>query len=418
MFGLEQWGQATSKFFIQHQTATNLIMGGILVWALLLQCIRRGLAVFAGYPLVGWLTLALFIYAFASIQWAPRTDLSSILWGSRWPYIVTILLLSPLLITTPRDLSATYAALALAGGLLAMLLLLFVKWESRRIVLENDFGNPLAIAAMAGMVTLVIILADPWSKSKVWFALKWALVALSLGVIVRSGSRGQLLAVLLCCVACWPISRGLRNAKQFAVLSLVIIFLGLAVTWTMQEFWGDEISGGRGRWSGSLAEQDVSGRLGNAVMMVRLAAASPETLLFGLGNSAAYDPRILGHYPHFLPLEILAEEGILGLLLYMIIHYFTIRSVVRSLRSCAHDQKEKNLLGALVGLYLFTSILSLKQGSLLLNLEPFMLGIIIGRYEYALLMHPQTKDTVEKEIVEDQLFPLAGQPGIHFGRGA
>lgn len=381
MFGLEQWGQATTRFFAQHQTVTNLIIGGILVSALMMQSIRRGFALVADYPVVGWLTLALFVYAFASTQWAPRPDLSANLWSSRWPYIITVVLLSPLLITEPRDLRAANAALVLAGGLLAVLLLLFVKWESRRIVLENDFGNPLAIAAMAGMVVLIIILADPWPESKMWFPMKWTLVALSLALIVRSGSRGQLLGVLLSCVICWPISRGLRNVKQFAVLSLVIIFLGVAVNWTMQEFWGEEISGGRGRWSGRSAEKDISERLANAVMMVRLAAASPETLLFGLGNSAAYDPRILGYYPHFLPLEILAEEGIIGFGLYGMILSCGAFAGYRSWRLLTASGGDQRLLGGLSSLFLFAVILSLKQGNLLGNLDPFMLAIILGRYE-------------------------------------
>ena len=42
MFGLEQWGQATTRFFAHHQSATNLLIGGILVFALTIQFIRKG----------------------------------------------------------------------------------------------------------------------------------------------------------------------------------------------------------------------------------------------------------------------------------------------------------------------------------------------------------------------------------------
>jgi hypothetical protein len=204
--------------------------------------------------------------------------------------------------------------------------------------------------------------------------------------------------------------------KQFALLSFVIIFFGLAVSWTMQEFWGNEISGGNGRWSGRSAEKDVSGRLDNALKMVRLAAASPETLLFGLGNSAAYDPRILGYYPHFLPLEILAEEGLLGFSLYLLVYICAIRSTFRSFRSVNNDPKNRRLLGALVGLYLFTSILSLKQGSLLLNLELFMLGIILGKYEHAVLLNRETENSIKKDMEKGQLFSFTEQHGFSTGK--
>lgn len=381
MFGLEQWGQATTRFFAQHQSATNLLMGGILLFALTIQFIRKGLDLFEGYPLVGWLTIAFFLYAFTSTQWAPRPDLSLNLWASRWPYLVTVVLLCPLLITEAQDIRAANAGLALIGGLLAVLLLFFVKWESRRIVLDSTLGNPLAIAAMAGLVVVILILADPWPRSAIWFPLKWAFVALALALIVRSGSRGQLLGVLVACLLCWPISRGLRNVKQFAVLAVVVLFIGVSISWTMQEFWGQEVASGKGRWNEHSAQQDVSGRIDNALLMVEIAAESPTSLLFGLGNSAAYDRRILGIYPHFLPLEVLAEEGVFGFVLYGVIFVLTLRSCHRGFQLSQGDSNLRMLLGGLLGMYLFMVILSLKQGSLLVNLEPFMLGIGLGRFE-------------------------------------
>ena len=422
MFGLEQWGQATTTFFAQHQTATNFLIGGLLLLAVVIQGVRKGFSIFAGYPAIGWLTLALFLYAFLSTQWAPRPDITVKLWVSRWPYIVTMLMLAPLLVTETQDLRSAYTGLFLIGGLLSVLLLFFVKWEARRIVLteslgEEGLGNPLTVAAIAGMVVLIVILADPWPRMKLWIPLKWTLVGLCLLLIIKSGSRGQLLGVLFVSVACWPISRGLKNVKQFALLSFVIVFLAISTNLAIQELSSQQVYGERGRWDEQAAQQDVSGRLKNASFLVRLAYSSSETILFGLGNSASYDQRILGIYPHFIPLEIMAEEGLIGFSLYLMIYYCAVRSMLRSFRIVAHDPKERLLIGTLAGLYLFTSILSLKQGSLLLNLEPFMLGIILGRYEHALLRNRQTEDRVEEETGDGQLFSLAKQPRIHYGRG-
>ena len=201
MFALEQWGQATTGFFAQHHTATNFLIGGMLVLALVIQGVRKGFLIFSGYPAVGWLTLALFLYAFASTQWAPRPDISLDLWQSRWPYIVTMLVLTPLLITETQDLRSAYTGLFLIGGTLSILLLFFVKWEARRIVLDHGLGNPLAVAAVAGMVVLTSILADPWPRSKWWIPFKWTIAILCLMLVIKSGSRGQLLGVLLVSVA-------------------------------------------------------------------------------------------------------------------------------------------------------------------------------------------------------------------------
>ena len=422
MFGLEQWGQATTTFFAQHHTATNFLIGGLLLLALVIQGVRRGFSIFAGYPAIGWLTLALFLYAFASTQWAPRPDISLKLWASRWPYIVMMIMLAPLLVTKAKDLRSVYTGLFLIGGILSVLLLFFVKWEARRIVLaetlgEEGLGNPLTVAALAGMVVLIVILAEPWPRLKLWIPIKWAMVGICLLLIIKSGSRGQLLGVLFASVACWPLSRTLKNVKQFSLLAFVIVFLGITTSLAIQALSTQQVYGERGRWDEQAAEQDVTGRLTNAFLLVRLAYSSSETMLFGLGSSASYDQRILGIYPHFIPLEILAEEGLVGFSLYLMIYYYTACSVLRSFRIVTDEPKERLLLGSLVGLYLFTSILSLKQGSLLLNLEPFMLGIIIGRYEHALLWDRQTENALEEESEERELFSLATQSRLHYGRG-
>ena len=352
MFGLEQWGQATTTFFAQHHTATNYLIGGILVLALMVQGVKKGFSLLAGYPSVGWLTLALFLYAFASAQWAPRSDISLDLWASRWPYLITIVVLSPLLITQSRDLRVANIGLLVIGGVLTILLLFFVQWEYRRIVMGHDLGNPLAVSSMAAMVVLVAVLADPWPESRWWFPLKWALVGLCLVLVVRSGSRGQLLGTILISIACWPISRRLANVKQFVTLGLVVAFLAAATNWAIQEYSSQQTYSAYGsRWSEQSAQEDVSGRLNNAIFLVRLAYESPEAVLIGLGNSASYDPRILGIYPHFVPLEVLAEEGLIGFGLYLTILFCSMRSCLRSFRIIANEPRERLLLTSREYLY-------------------------------------------------------------------
>lgn len=412
MFGLEQWGQATTTFFAQHNTATNYLIGGILFLALLVQGKKKGFSLLAGYPTVGWLILALFLYAFASTQWAPRSDISLELWARRWPYVITFIVLSPLLITQSRDLRAANIGLLVIGGLLAILLLFFVQWEHRRIVMGHDLGNPLAVSTMAAMVVLVAILADPWPESRLWVPVKWTLVALCLILVVRSASRGQLLGTLFVSVACWPISRRLNNVKQFVILGLIVIFLGGATSWAIQEYSSEQVYGAHGsRWNEKYAEEDALGRLNTGLHVVQLAYASPETVLFGLGNSASYDPRILGFYPHFVPLEVLAEEGLIGFGLYLSILFCSMRSCLRCFRSLANEPKERLLLGGLVGLCMLTLLLSFKQGSLLGNLEFFMLSIILGQYERS-LSRDRALEVIEEKSEEGPTVLLSKQPTL------
>ena len=382
LFGLEQWGQATTPFFAQHQTATNLILGSLLVLALAVQFFRYGLRLFSGYPLLGWLTISFFLYAFLSTQWAPRPDLSLKLWGNAWPYIVTLVVLAPLVIIEHRDLESANQALLVIGGVLTLLLLFFVKWEGRQIMLGEEAGNPLAVAVMAGMVTLVALLTDPWKGKTLWVPMKWILVALCLALIVRSGSRGQLFSVLLVALLCWPLSYGLSNARQFGVLAVLTVFVAVTTNYALSEFWAEEQSyyAGGNRWSDKAMEGAMTGRLADAMMLVELAYRSADTIVFGLGNSAAWDPRILGIYPHFLPLEVLAEEGLIGFCLFAFVLLATTTTAIRCYRDTREIPEAQSLFAALLALFLFSFLLSLKQGSLLGNLEPFMFAILLGRF--------------------------------------
>lgn len=382
MFGLEQWGQASHPFFGLHQTFTNLVIGGIVLLALACKFLK-GEPLFANYPTTGWLVLGLFGYAYASAIWAPRVDLSLGIWNSRGPYVLTIIVLTPLIISRVEDLQASFKALVVMGSFLTLLLLAFVSWDSRMIVLEHGLGSPLPVSEMAGMVALVAILADPWPSSKIWQVVRLAVIGLSLILVVRSGSRGQLFGLIAVSGLCWPISRRIESVKQFALWVGLVLFLTGITTLALQEFWGnkDTYYAGGSRWSEQAMEGAMSDRLRQAVFLLELWFDSPQSIIFGLGNSASFDPRILGVYPHFVPLEILAEEGLAGFGLYLLILYHAMSCAGRSFKALANMPKERSLLGALVALFLFTFLLSLKQGSMLLNLELFMFAIILGKYE-------------------------------------
>ncbi|MBS0171645.1 MAG: hypothetical protein JSR62_14950 [Nitrospira sp.] len=404
MFGLEQWGQATHPFFSQHQTFTNFLIGGTVLLAILIKLIK-GEHIWANYPPVGWLVIALFSYALASTIWAPRPELSQSIWASRGPYAVTFLLLTPLLIGNTKDIQVTFKAMILMGTTLTILLLAFVSWDSRAIVLEGGHGNPLAVSQMAGMVTLVAILADPW-KSKVWQVLRWAVVALCLILVIRSGARGQLVGIVLVSVVCWPLSHRVKNVGQVILLIGLMGFLAGVTSLGLQEFWSKQSSyyAGGSRWSTSAMEGAMAERLDQAFYLLHLWFQSIEKIIFGLGNSAAFDPHILGIYPHFVPLEILAEEGLIGFGLYLLTLYWLGRSSFRGLRILRNEPEELLVFGTLVSLTLFTLILSFKQGNLLGNLEFFMFATILDQHSNS-LMH---RSRAPKEIAVANAFDSRG----------
>ncbi|MBI5316140.1 MAG: hypothetical protein HZB34_09230 [Nitrospirae bacterium] len=400
MFGLEQWGQATHPFFAQNQTFTNYAVGGILLLALTFKLLK-GQNLFANYTAAGWLVLGLFSYTFVTAIWAPRADLSLNVLLSRWPYVFTIVVLTPVIISSRNDLQTSFKAFILTGSLLTLLLLIFVPWEARTIVLEYGRGNPLAVSGMAGMVALSAILADPWPSSRIWKITKWIVAALCVILVIRSGSRGQLLGLICLSALCWPISRRMKDVKQFVFWIALVLFLTIITTWALQEFWAkqERYYAGGNRWSEQAMEGALSGRFDQGLYLVRLWFNSPETVVFGLGNSASYDPRILGIYPHFVPLEILAEEGLIGFAIFLAILYVAARNALQCSRLVRLDPKERSIFAALLAMFLYTLLLAFKQGSLLGNLEPFMFAIILGKY--AKLCLSDTSQVYTTEFAEE-----------------
>jgi len=383
MFGLEQWAQASEAFFLLHQSFTNLTIGCVIVFGLIINLIKSR-PIFANYPPVGWLILLLFLYAFISASWAPRPDLSYEVWAKAWPYIITFVVLAPLLITRLPDLEPVFLLIIVMGGVLALLLTFGVEWHFRRIVLSARFGgevygNPLAVAQMAGNVVFAALLLKGRKTKKYFDPIKWVLAAICLVLIIKSGSRGQLIALFLSLIVTWPLAHSIQNFKGFLFALGLLAIVFFVSSWALTEFWGKT-----DRWSDQSMNEAVGGRLDQAFVLLTHWLKNVFTIFFGLGNSASYDPRIIGLYPHFVPLEILGEEGLIGFSLYLYIIFSGIKSAVESYSLTKNSDQARQLLAVLCSMSIYAFLLSLKQGSLLSNLEFFMFIILLVKYEILL----------------------------------
>jgi hypothetical protein len=113
-------------------------------------------------------------------------------------------------------------------------------------------------------------------------------------------------------------------------------------------------------------------------------AASPTTMVFGLGSSASFDTRIVGFYPHVTPAEILGEEGIIGFALFaalMILGAASARHVAAASRI---DSVVPDVISSVTAMLCFVFLQSMKEGSLLGNYEVFMLCIVTCRLSASL----------------------------------
>jgi hypothetical protein len=395
LYGLKQWGQSTTAFFSEYRQFTNFAVFAIVLLGLIRAAQMRS-CVFCRTAPTSLLVLALFVYAFVSVSWAPDPQTSLDQWVISIPYIITITLLAPLLLNDLDDARTAFVSTAIAGAVLCALAMVFGRWGDRGLLLfghdslqdlDNIYRyetNPLALSTMAGVVFLICALSlGPPNR---WFMriLAAACIPLALAVILRSGSRGQVLASGAAVFVALPVAFRLRDGRSIIMIA-VVAGLVLGLGWWAASFVDIDST----RWADARTSQDVAGRIDMARVLMAASTANISTTVFGLGNSSAF--HVLGIYPHITALEVVAEEGIIGAAIYFAILFLALRNVIRISGSASLTESNRNSLAILTGLFVFELILSWKQGTLLFSVYVFAYAIVLARLETpALKLAPDT----------------------------
>lgn len=379
MFGLEQWAQSSSSFFVVHNTLTNYLVGALVLLAIFLKLLK-GESVVANYPLVGWLVLCLFLYALTSVVWSSASETGFDLWRMNFPYIVVIILLSPLLFSTVEDLTHAFKTLIIIGTLMITLLLFKSGWTYRGVELigvggKRLMGNPLAVAEMGGYVMLAAAFWQPTWGDRLWVLLRWLVMVLGMALAVKSGSRGQFLGMMIAFVGFYVLSGSRRGVVHYFLLISGIVLFGAIGFWTFDSF----SAAGDARWGSALIEHDVFGRWAGALKLLKAWFSSPLAIMLGLGNSASYDPKLLGIYPHIVPLEILGEEGLIGFALFASICCLTVWNLFRAISLSRAEKHHFGTVLSVGAIAFFLFILSFKQGNMLGSLPLFASAIYLGK---------------------------------------
>jgi hypothetical protein len=386
LYGLKQWGQSTTAFFAEHGQFTNYAVFVIVLLGLALAARKRS-CIFCQFPATAKMVIALIIYALFSVAWARDPVVSLDQWTAQGPYIITVAFLAPLLFSDFEGARTAFIWTAVVGGTICTLALVFGKWGNRGLLLYGDIheweANPLAMASLAGTVFLIAGLSLGRPSGILMRVFSLACIPVMLAVILKSGSRGQLIASIAGVMVALPFAIRIRNTRSIAAL---VLSAGLIV--------------GLGSWGASLVEIDtarwqrgdsteaVTGRLASAETLLNASTSNFFTAVFGLGNSSSF--QVIGFYPHIAGLEVVAEEGLLGAALYAAIIVLAIRSIRRISGQPELTDIERSVLATLTGLFVFEFILSWKQGSLLSSVYVFAYAITLARLE---------KPTLEKAPV-------------------
>lgn len=384
-YGLEQWAQSQSAFFYQNGALTNYLTAAVLVWALAVRQVK-GIAVGAVLPGVAIATFVLFTWSALSIAWALAPEYAWANWSKTLPYLVITLVLMPLVVASMNDLRAGLLMATSLGTLVLALLLLSSDWEGRSVVfkqgsaigsIKSDTGNPLAVASLGGWVAIIALLARFRGVGRIWTIGRYPVFVLGMVIAIKSGSRGQLFALVLAGLAFYPFSRRIRSIGSFIAAGVgMILVLGIA-TVVFDTLVGESSD----RWNfATMRDTWSDGRLGmSMVLLNEWTEAGPVAWLIGLGTSASYDPNLVGGYPHVVMAEVLGELGLIGFVMLWFVPILGFTAFVRLHRLVADDDENRGLVAVLGALFLFEVILSFKQGSLLGSPFAFGFAVVLGR---------------------------------------
>lgn len=377
MFGLKQWGVAKIALLAHHFSATNYIVGAIVVMALAIRAMRGQV----GWPLLGDISrwaVALYLYAAVTLLWTTDEAAALFEFRSNLPYIALSVVFVPLLIRDVRDAAVALNAMIVIGLLLLTALSFFVSWKYRAIASDVIGGEVVRLpASLAEFSGYTLISAVMLSRGKLLrYCAMLACAVFAFVVAVKTGSRGQLFAMSVCAVLMLPASFGYRNSHRLLGPLLLIGLLGMLLGSLDAGALFSEV---HGRWSIDNLTAGYEVRVDRAGRLLSLWAAEPLTILFGLGNSASFGP--LNGYIHIMPIEVLCELGVVGLLIYFMCIWRSGAVILRALRSIGSGGPDhvlrNHVLAALIAMSLMEFLLSFKQGSLLRNYYLFVFPIIL-----------------------------------------
>ena len=272
-YAIEQLLQSRIGWFASHGSAFNLGIGGLVGMAVLYSFVSgrikwRSLTNTASiyYMLLGWACLT---YVWSIDQGSTFSNLKSYL-----PYIVVFAVLAPYLICKPKDLIKCCNATIFLGVfvMLGHASVELTGLHGRSIQLGSGNAdlalNPLAVASFGGFVTIcgAFWIYQNRKAKAARLLIAGVIIALGLYTIVRSGSRGQLVAVV-CALAIWiPITAQMALKRQAVLALLTAIGIAFGAIYMIDKL------GWSGNWEVERIQNSFSGRVNTCLLYTSDAA--------------------------------------------------------------------------------------------------------------------------------------------------
>jgi O-antigen ligase len=305
--------------------------------------------------------------------WSPGREQAWAMIANSTPYAILIFFIGPKLLRSVDDVSGYIYATMLIGIFINATFILspeFVIKDGRLVLLlsEGVTSSPLSMASFAAW-TVIMGGLERSRSGPVGYGLRIASILMGIAVIVLSGSRGQLLAAVVCTFLFLPLAApGRSGVNRFgsiaALLCIAIAFYFLfnVIIDSLPRFAADRFGAEAMLYSQSSATSRLSGiwALANAWL------SSPLAVVIGLGYQAyGTVPGAMAEevYVHNTYAEALFELGLPGLSLMLGGLFYGWRSAIRNFLA-AKTPSARSATAITMSIMLFECLLMAKQGTL------------------------------------------------------
>jgi len=242
--------------------------------------------------------------------------------------------------------------------------------------------NPIVIGQYFGFSILSFIFLSRFKKkTKVFRLLLGGVIGILIILIFLTGSKGPMLALGFSLVLPYVIARGFRVKFTlkfiFFVIVMLVFFLYLI---------SPLLQGGNPSALSTFIQRrfldtgDTSGSISGRMIYLSIAfkhilSRSPLQMIFGngLGDFGfVFDDRFQANYPHNIFVELLYEEGLLGMGLFLFLIYSVIRINFKQGRRLFSYKYEGTTLYYFLSLFYFSLFASMTSGDIAANFFVFV----------------------------------------------
>ncbi len=383
---LEQLLASYVPLLHQKSWIINVGVGIIAMTAFGLEFLR-GKRPFAGYFNPAWvLVIMLYVFTVFGVLWSPIPEAGRYFIKSGFPYYMLLLVILPGLIRDLENIRKFMLPFMIIGSVIILLILISPNSDLYAGRLFVDLGNgergsPLATAELGGALVIVAALYRPVRYANLVFMIRVGAIFAGMGIMVLSGTRGQLLFAMGLSVLFFPVANRIKNTAQFLLTSAAGAFLAGILFLALKLFLAG--GGSADRWSTEGVNDGISVRMYYATTMLQEYLGDPGSFLGGLGTGA-FNAYVRGNgknfiYPHNLLVEILTEHGLIGFGLLIAICTLTFAAGLRLYRALYDDPAYRSVLAILLALCAYGTLISMKQSSFAIIPLPFYWYLVLTK---------------------------------------